>query len=73
MGCGGQITERSVQIVENVYGPGSFTTVRLSGLAQTSDRLAMREIARQLQNDGALDETGDFVRSLECGSFLFDC
>jgi hypothetical protein len=58
------MTERSLQIVENVYGQGSFTTVRLNGLAQTTDRLAMREIARQLSNDGALDEGGDFVRPL---------
>lgn len=55
------MTERSIEIVEKAYGVNSFTTVRLSGLAQTTDRLAMREIARQLSNDGALDESGDFV------------
>lgn len=49
--------------MEKVYGSDAFITVRLNGLSQTTDRLAMREIARQLSNDGALDESGDFVRS----------
>ena len=44
------------------HGKNAFITVRLSGLAQTTDRLAMREIARQLcAADRRVDEhEGDF-------------
>lgn len=52
---------RSINIVHKVYGDNAFITVRLNGLAQTTDRLAMREIARQLSFKGELDEGGDFV------------
>lgn len=53
--------ERSIEIIAKVHGPDSFIPVRLNGLVQTTDRLVMKEIARQLKSQGAMDESGDFV------------
>lgn len=58
-----QIVERSIEIVQTVHGDDSFIPVRLNGLSQTTDRLAMREIARQLSKDGIIEEGADFVCS----------
>lgn len=50
-----------------MHGAGSFVTVRLSGLVHTTDRLALRSIAVQLQEQrfgtaGLFADEGDYVR-----------
>jgi hypothetical protein len=56
-----------MEVIEKVYGKGCFVPVRLNGLVQTTDRLALRSIARQLKSQGYAEETGDagdFARPL---------
>lgn len=50
------LVERSLRLVAQVYGEDSFIPVRLSGLAQTTDRQALRAIARQLKCGGFDEE-----------------
>ncbi|SCZ98951.1 BZ3500_MvSof-1268-A1-R1_Chr7-1g09327 [Microbotryum saponariae] len=55
-----QLFERTVQVLEKAYGKDAMIIVRLSGLVHTTDRLALRSIAHQLQSQGLSDEDGDF-------------
>ncbi|KDE09019.1 hypothetical protein MVLG_00740 [Microbotryum lychnidis-dioicae p1A1 Lamole] len=52
--------ERTVQVLEKAHGKDALIIVRLSGLVHTTDRLALRSIAHQLQSQGLSDEDGDF-------------
>ncbi|KAI5479813.1 hypothetical protein MNV49_002625 [Pseudohyphozyma bogoriensis] len=52
--------ERSLKLLRDVYGEDGFVTVRLNGLVQTTDRLALRAIARQLKSNGFQEDDGDF-------------
>lgn len=55
------MVNRGLNIINNVYGDGSFICVRLNGLVQTTDRQALRTIARQLKSQGFVEEGGDYV------------
>lgn len=55
------MVNRGLNIIENVHGAGSFICVRLNGLVQTTDRQALRTIARQLKSQGFVEEGGDYV------------
>ncbi|GAA5923778.1 hypothetical protein JCM3775_000504 [Rhodotorula graminis] len=46
------LVERTIALLSHVHGADSFVTVRLSGLVHTTDRLALRSIAVQLQEQG---------------------
>ncbi|GAA5894431.1 hypothetical protein JCM8208_006236 [Rhodotorula glutinis] len=46
------LVERTLALLSHVHGADSFVTVRLSGLVHTTDRLALRSIAVQLQEQG---------------------
>ncbi|BGP39151.1 origin recognition complex subunit 4 [Rhodotorula kratochvilovae] len=46
------IVERTLALLSHVHGADTFVTVRLSGLVHTTDRLALRSIAVQLQEQG---------------------
>ncbi|BGP15161.1 hypothetical protein JCM10213_008699 [Rhodosporidiobolus nylandii] len=46
------IIDRTLSILGYVHGENAFATVRLSGLVHTTDRLALRSIAVQLQQQG---------------------
>ncbi|GAA5897150.1 hypothetical protein JCM6882_001804 [Rhodosporidiobolus microsporus] len=47
------LIDRTLSILSYVHGgPSAFATVRLSGLVHTTDRLALRSIAMQLQQQG---------------------
>ncbi|GAA5994253.1 origin recognition complex subunit 4 [Rhodotorula paludigena] len=46
------IVERTLALLSHVHGSSAFVTVRLSGLVHTTDRLALRSIAVQLQEQG---------------------
>ncbi|GAA6016073.1 hypothetical protein JCM10207_004433 [Rhodosporidiobolus poonsookiae] len=46
------IIDRTLSILSYLFGPSAFATVRLSGLVHTTDRLALRSIAMQLQQQG---------------------
>ncbi|GAA5970567.1 hypothetical protein JCM11641_007354 [Rhodosporidiobolus odoratus] len=46
------IIDRTLSILGYVHGASSFATVKLSGLVHTTDRLALRSIAVQLQQQG---------------------
>ncbi|GAA6031209.1 hypothetical protein JCM8097_004062 [Rhodosporidiobolus ruineniae] len=46
------IIERTLSVLSYVHGPSAFATVRLSGLVHTTDRLALRSVAVQLQQQG---------------------
>lgn len=57
-----QLVERSLRVIEAVHGAGSFIPVRLNGLVHTTDRQALRSIARQLKCNGFDEEDGAWVR-----------
>ncbi|GAA6051251.1 hypothetical protein JCM3770_005896 [Rhodotorula araucariae] len=46
------IVERTLALLSHAHGADAFVTVRLSGLVHTTDRLALRSIAVQLQEQG---------------------
>lgn len=50
------IIERSLKMLEGVYGKNAFLTVKLSGLVQRDDKSAVREIARQLCSSSYSEE-----------------
>lgn len=59
--------ERSVKVMSEQFGSDQFVVVRISGLVHTTDRLALRAIARQLKfggfdEDNEADTAGDWVR-----------
>lgn len=57
--------------MEKVHGVGSFVPVRLNGFVHTTDRLALRAIARQLKSQGYDEEEGDWVRLIfPCSPFF---
>jgi origin recognition complex subunit 4 len=43
------------KLKESNPDPGSFYTIRLDGLIQTDDKIALREIARQLAMERNID------------------
>lgn len=49
---------------------GEFSIVRLSGLTETSDVLALREIARQLKLEHNVDDEMLKVCACFCGTFV---
>ncbi|GAA5823491.1 hypothetical protein JCM11251_000653 [Rhodosporidiobolus azoricus] len=52
------LIDRTLSILACVHSPSAFAVVRLSGLVHTTDRLALRSIAVQLQQQGFAG--GDF-------------
>ncbi|GAA5870074.1 hypothetical protein JCM8547_001454 [Rhodosporidiobolus lusitaniae] len=46
------IIDRTLSILSYVLGSSAFATVRLSGLVHTTDRIALRSVAVQLQQQG---------------------
>ena len=61
------LVERSLRILEQVYGRDAFIPVRLNGLVHTTDRQALRAIARQLKV-GGFDNDDDGGDGGEWGS-----
>ncbi|KAL8290077.1 hypothetical protein RQP46_003016 [Phenoliferia psychrophenolica] len=54
------IVEKSLALLAKVRGPDSFITIRLNGLIHTTDRQALRAIARQLKSSGYTEDDGDW-------------